>query len=373
MQNILPFKKQGLALAAAVLCVSVQTGMAIADVPLSAHVSYNVSRTYRVGAGDLLTINVYPQTEYSAQDVLVRSDGTASFPIIGQVKVTGKTLEELQQDIEAQLNQTIRNYKVTIAVANTRPAVFYLSGAVKKPGPLELVTDSHESNRVGMVDATRRTEQSLMNILANAGGVKLNADLSNVQVKNSETGEIDSINLWKVLKEADARQNPWLNPGDSVYIPELPQGELMPDDEFKLLANSIIGPKSFPVRVMGEVAHPNLVQMEGETPLLSTAIALSGGFTPQGLQKAVAVRRFTDEHHFTTLLIDATKNDFTLRPNDIVYVGESKIYKAGRYMEQVSHILQPFQEAAMIGGYSSQTVGFGGWKNRNMGSTKSNK
>jgi len=362
MLNNLSFNKQGLAVIATALCFSLQPGFANEQLShLNAHISYGVARTYRVGSGDLLTLNIYPQTEYSAEKVLVRSDGNASFPIIGQLNVSGKTIEEIQQDIQERLDNTIRNYNISISVANTRPALFYLSGAVNKLGPLEIITDSHENNRIGQADLTLRTEQSLINILANAGGVKLNADLSKVQVKNGETGEIENFDLWKVLKEADASQNPWLNPGDSIFVPELPQGQLMPDSEFNVLANSVIGPKNFPVRVMGQVKTPNLIHLEGETPMLSTAIAMAGGYTEQGLQKAVVVRRFTDEHHFSTLLVDATKNDLTLRPNDIVYIGEAKLYKAGRYMEQVAHILQPFQEAATAAGMSGQAFGFGGW------------
>ncbi len=374
LNNLIP--KQGLAMTAIALCISLQVGQlspALASEPLNGRISYQVSRTYRIGSGDMLNINVYPQIEYSSESVLVRSDGNASFPIVGQINVSGKTLDEAQQEIEAQLNQTIRNYKVSLTVVNTRPAVFYLAGAVSKLGPVEVVTDSHEVNRSGTVDANRRTEQNLMNILANAGGVKLNSDLSNVQVKNAETGEVANYNLWKVLKEADASQNPWLNSGDSVFIPTLGEGQMMPDEDFKVVANSVIGPKSFPVRVLGQVGNPNLIHLEGETPLLSTAIALAGGYNPQGLQNAVAVRRFTDDTHFTTLFVDARKNDLTLRPNDIVYVGEAKTYKAGRYMEQVAHILSPFQEAAMIGGYSAQTYGFGGWNRALQGGSKSSK
>lgn len=354
-------KKQGLALIATGLCLSLMTVFADETKPLKAHITYGSTSTYRIGSSDLLSLNVFPQTEYSAEQILVRSDGNASFPIVGQLNVNGKTIDEVQQELEAELNKTIRNYHVSISVANTRPAIFYLAGAVNKLGPLEIVTDSHESNRVGQVDLPRRTEQSLINILANAGGVKLNADLSKVQVKSAETGEVASYDLWKVLKGADASQNPWLNPGDSITVSELPQGQLMPDFEFTTLANSVIAPKSFPVRVIGQVQKPDLIHLEGETPLLSSAIAMAGGYAPQGLQKAVAIRRFTDEHHFTTLLVDATKNDFTLRPNDVVYVGEAKVYKAGRYMEQVAHVLQPFEVATVTSAMSAQTFGFGGW------------
>ena len=48
--------------------------------------------------------------------------------------------------------------------------------------------------------------------------------------------------------------------------------------------------------------------------------------------------------------IDTRKVDFLLRPNDVVYVGENKLYKAGRFMQQAALVLAPFTEAASIVG-----------------------
>lgn len=337
--------------------------------PLSAYIQYNVSRSYRIGSGDVLSLNVFPQEEFSNKDILVRSDGMASFPRVGELVVTGKTVAEVTAEIRENLNHWIKNANVTVSITKTRPALLYLAGAVMKSGSFEMITDANANGlTVNGDNNARRLDLVLTNVLANAGGIKLSADLSHVQVKRKGETEVEVVDLWKVLKEGEADKDLWLNPGDSIFIPELPQSGLMSDADFKVLSNSILSPKNFPARVLGEVKNPSLVKMEGETPLLSTAIAMAGGYAPQASKKLVAVRRFTDDNHFTTLYVDVEKYDFMLRPNDVVYVGENKMYKAGRFMHQAAQVLEPFRDAATIGAMSSQVFGFGGWNIRQRSS-----
>jgi protein involved in polysaccharide export with SLBB domain len=339
--------------------------------PISARISYQVSDSYRIGVGDILSITVQPQDEYSSNDILVRSDGKATFSRIGEFSVYGKRISDLTTEISNKLASTLQNHTVTINVTNTRPALFYLTGAVNRIGPFEMSTNARDRDySINNETSERRLDLVLTNILANAGGLKLNADLAHVQIKRQDTDEVQTVDLWKVLKEGSAENNPWLNPGDSIYVPELLDGSMMNDEQFKMLANSTLSPKNFPIRVIGEVKNPSLVKLEGETPLLSTAIAIAGGFTPMALKDIVAVRRFTDENHFTTLFIDTRKMDFMLRPNDIVYVGESKLYKTGRFMQQAAMILSPFSELAGTGASASQVFGFGGWQQRKLLNSK---
>jgi polysaccharide biosynthesis/export protein len=332
---------------------------------LSARVSYQSASSYRIGSGDILSITITPQEEFSADNITVRSDGKATFPKIGELSVNGKSVKELTAEIKLLLSTELVNHNVTVSVTNTRPAIVYLTGSVAKAGPFQMITNGQERNNGNTGNGSeRRLDLILSNVLANSGGVKLNADLSRVVVSHRDTGKTTVVNFWKVLKEGNLEHDPWLTSGDSIHVPELPEGTLMNDEDFKLLTNSILSPPSFPVRVIGQVQNPALVKLEGETPLLSTAIAVAGGFAPSALKNIVAVKRFTDDQHFTTLYVNVNEMDFMLRPNDVVYVGENKTYKAGRFMQQAAKILSPFVEAGSIGANASQIFGFGGWANR---------
>lgn len=335
---------------------------------LNAQVSYQVSTNYRIGVGDILSLAVYPQDEYSANDILVRSDGTATFPKIGEFQVYGKSILELTKELNTKLSRALRNHQVTISVINTRPVIFYLTGAVNRQGPFQMSTNAHEqAYAINNETSSRRLDLVLSNILSNAGGVTLKADLSQVQIKHRDGDAIKTVNLWKVLRQGSANDDPWLDPGDTVFVPELPAHGTMSDEDFKLLANSVLAPKGFPVRVIGEVKNPALIKLEGDSPYLSSALALTGGFAPQALKTAVAVRRFTDDTHFSTMFVNPQKMDVLLRPNDVVFIGESKLYKTGRFMREASEILTPFTNAASIAGNAAQTFGTGGWRRLSTG------
>ena len=79
------------------------------------------------------------------------------------------------------------------------------------------------------------------------------------------------------------------------------------------------------------------------------AIAMAGGFADGSEQKVIAIRRFSNEHDFTTLFVDPNKTDIQLRPNDVVVVGDTKMHKTGKFFDQVNKILAPFTNAAVTG------------------------
>ena len=191
---------------------------------------------------------------------------------------------------------------------------------------------------------SNRMSSKLSQILSQAGGVKMNADLSRVTISRDGV-PFRTVNLWQMLASGDSQDDVMLQSGDSVYIPEL-QDHALNDEQYTLLLTSAIGPKTFPVRIIGEVGQPGVYELDGRSPFLNSAIAKSGGFRESANRKVIALRRFSGPNHFTTMFIDPNAHDFTLRPNDVVFISELKVYKAGRFAETVSRVLAPFSNAA---------------------------
>lgn len=173
----------------------------------------------------------------------------------------------------------------------------------------------------------------------------MEADLSRVKVTRGDGSEVIKVNLWNMLKHGSNAEDVVLQSGDSVEIPTL-QAMALSDEEYTLLLSSSIGPGTFPVRVIGEVDKPGVYELDGTSPLLNSAIAKAGGYKPGANKKVIAIRRFSGETNLSTLHVDPNKMDFTLRPNDVVYITEQKIYKSGRYFENVAKILSPFTNAS---------------------------
>jgi len=146
---------------------------------------------------------------------------------------------------------------------------------------------------------------------------------------------------------------------------------MMDDQEQALLLKSSFGPKTIPVRVLGKVKNPGVYELNGRSPYLNTVVAMAGGFMDEANQHKVAIRRFSDENHFSTLYLSPDKFDVSLRPNDVIFIAENQAEKTGRFMVLAAKMLSPFQSAATIGGYGAQAFGYGGWKNRNSSSSSS--
>jgi len=331
---------------------------------IQAQVSYT-AQSYIIGAGDILSLSVLPQSEYGATEILVRPDGNASFPGVGEIKVAEKTLDEINSELNIRLSKWLKKPRVVLTLAKPHALTVYLTGAVIKPGSLQIATYFYSNNyKIDSEMPVARTNSNLTNILVNAGGINLNADLSKVTIKQKSTGKEITVNLWQVLKEGNVEQDLWLSNNDSVSIPELPSNMSLSDADYLLLLRSNLAPKTFPIRVIGEAKQPSIVELDSQTPYLNSAIVKAGGYAPQAVKHVVAIRRFTSGNKFTTIYIDPRKQDFLMRPNDIVYIGENNIYKSGRYMQQAALVLSPFQTAALTGAGTVQTFGIGGWGRR---------
>ncbi|AGP81523.1 polysaccharide export protein [Alteromonas mediterranea MED64] len=87
---------------------------------------------YRLGSGDVVKITVYGQDDLSLETRL--SDvGTINYPYLGEIKLTGLTVPELESYIYTGLKgDYLVEPSVSVSITDYRP--FFINGEVKKPG-----------------------------------------------------------------------------------------------------------------------------------------------------------------------------------------------------------------------------------------------
>lgn len=123
---------------------------------------HNNSYHYRVGAYDILNIHVWDHPEFasplgqppSEQSVnaplnpvispvgfLVGADGDIYFPLVGYVRVEGKTTEQIRTTLSRSLRKYVRNPQMDVRVSGFRSRKIYVMGEVYKPG-LQPITDT---------------------------------------------------------------------------------------------------------------------------------------------------------------------------------------------------------------------------------------
>jgi polysaccharide export outer membrane protein len=151
------------------------------------------SPAYRLAPGDRLKVNVFNEADLTGE-YQVTDRGSISFPLIGEVRAAGYSVEQFRQSlIEALQNGYVRTPRVTVEVANYRP--FNVIGEVRNAGQY-----------------TYRPGLSVQDAIAMAGGYTYRANTSVVYLTRGASAEQITVDL----KKDDAQ----VLPGDNLRVPE---------------------------------------------------------------------------------------------------------------------------------------------------------
>jgi polysaccharide biosynthesis/export protein len=149
---------------------------------------------YLLGAGDKLRITVFGETDLTGE-YSVMSGGDISFPLIGNVRASGRTVEQVQEAIRTKLaGGYVRDPRVSAEVLVYRP--FFILGEVTKPGQYPYT--------VGL---------TVQQAVATAGGYTYRANKRVVYLKQEQDQAERKIAI-------DPGQPLAIQPGDTIRIAE---------------------------------------------------------------------------------------------------------------------------------------------------------
>ena len=164
---------------------------------------------YIMCPGDVLQVVVYGHEDLStppnipAQNspYVVRPDGRVSFPLIGDVETTGKTVEQFREEVTRRFSQYLVEPTISINLVKLGTTRVYVLGEINRPGLYEL----EKSHKV--IDA-----------LSQAGGFTEKAAKKNVFLVRAGSTEVEKLNVNNFLMKADQNVNLVLNEGDCLYL-----------------------------------------------------------------------------------------------------------------------------------------------------------
>jgi protein involved in polysaccharide export with SLBB domain len=88
---------------------------------------------YRLGSGDVITIEVLGEDDLKRERIRLSDAATISYPILGEIHLSGKTVGELERIIREGLRgRYLVNPQVTVTINEYRN--FYINGQIKRPG-----------------------------------------------------------------------------------------------------------------------------------------------------------------------------------------------------------------------------------------------
>jgi len=158
---------------------------------------------YTVKPGDVLAVAVWKEPDLQGP-VLVRPDGTFSFPLAGQIDARGRSVLELQQMLTDKLKKYISDPVVTVSISEVKGNKVYVLGQVNKPG--EFIVNP----RVDVMQA-----------LSMAGGTTAYAALGDIVIlRRTESGQQSlPFHYADVARGRNLQQNIMLQAGDVVVVP----------------------------------------------------------------------------------------------------------------------------------------------------------
>lgn len=159
---------------------------------------------YRVGPGDVLKVNVWKNDQLS-QEVSVRPDGAITLPLLGDVQVAGKSLEQIDAAIIGQGSRFFTEpLSVTTQVLQIKSYRIYVLGEVQKPG-----------------EYTPGTQVTVLQALSLGGGLTRFASSDEIVViRHDEKGPRRIPFVYsEVVRRGGLEANLVLQSGDTVVVP----------------------------------------------------------------------------------------------------------------------------------------------------------
>jgi len=235
-----------------------------------------------LGEGDSIRITIFQSPDLTTE-TRISERGTITFPLIGEVQLSGLSPARAEARIAEQLvkGKFLVKPQVSVNVVQVRSRQVSVLGQVARPG------------RYPLDD----TSANLTDILAVAGGVSPGGD-DNVTVTMKRDGKLVKldVDVPTMYRTGDLSKNIRLENGDVIYVQRAPV-----------------------FYIYGEVQRAGSYRLEQGMTVMQ-AVSVGGGVTARGTDRGLKIRRRAQDGALHS--IDARLTDL-VQANDVIYVRES--------------------------------------------------
>jgi len=262
--------------------------------PLLTHADDTVD--YLLGSGDSIRVNVFQNPELTTE-TRVSESGTITYPLIGEIKVGGKTIQDAEQTIAQALisGGFVQQPQVNIVLLLVRGNQVAVLGMVNRPGRYPLETfNTHVSEMIAI-----------------AGGVSFTAGNGLVLLSGMRDGKPfkTEIDIASLLLGDQKAQDILINNGDVLYV--------TPGNQISIIGQ-VLRPGRFPLDTLKMRLTDVLALAGGLVPTASDSVFISGIRNGQSFKKEVDVAGL--------FLSKDLQEDFLVMAGDQIYVHRAPVY-----------------------------------------------
>ena len=264
---------------------------------------------YTLGPGDKVELEILGETG-TRTETFVTPDSKVYFDLLPGIDVAGKSTQQLQGELEAQLTKYYKQPQVAVTLREAVSQRVWVLGRLNAPGiysikqPMRVLDAVSQAGGLFTSRFTGTTEEL--------------ADLKHsFMIRGGRTLPVD---FEKLIREGDLSQNIYLEPNDYLYLPSSLTNE---------------------VYVLGAVAEPRPVGFMNDMNLMG-ALGRGLGISPGAdLTHVSIIRGSLTNPKIATVnaleILNGKATNVRLEPGDIIYVpGSGSISPAGLAHEAVN-------------------------------------
>jgi protein involved in polysaccharide export with SLBB domain len=161
---------------------------------------------YKLAPGDSFDLNFELSPEFNQTAVAVQPDGFVTLRGVGDIKVQGLTVPELTQTLRTAYGKILNDPIISVNLKDFEKPYFVADGRVGRPGKYDL-----------------RGDTTLTQAIAIAGGFSEGSKASQVLLfrrVSDQWMEAKIINVSKMHKSGNLKEDPLLHPGDMLFVPK---------------------------------------------------------------------------------------------------------------------------------------------------------
>lgn len=164
------------------------------------------SASYTLQPGDLIEIQVFKEEDMT-RTLRINGNGSVTFPLVGNVKLAGSTLEEAEGNLARRLTDYLHNPQVSMLVKEYGNKSVYVLGQVKRPSSIQIPPEK---------------PLTVLEAISSVGGFTDIANTSKVRVLRTKNGKQESIDVdvAQITKQGNKLLDISLMPGDVVFVPQ---------------------------------------------------------------------------------------------------------------------------------------------------------
>ena len=158
---------------------------------------------YQIKEGDVIQISVWGEDRLN-QETRVLPDGSISFPLVGNITVSGRTAPDVEEAITKSLHEYVPDPDVSVVITATEGNRIFVLGKVGSPGSIVMTGPL-----------------TVMQALSLAGGLDTFANENKIHIlRRSSTGqETLKVRYSDIMSGKDLSSNYQLEAGDTVLVP----------------------------------------------------------------------------------------------------------------------------------------------------------